>query len=249
MRRQFTTLSAMGLLGFGVLSFSLLAQERTATLLAQSSSAKLLPAIASFVDSLNDQQREQCLLPYTSEHRAQWHFVPMDTRKGLPLMQMQSEQKKVAMEVLQAVVSQIGYEKATGIMQLESLLKQLEGAGGRNERNPEKYYFTIFGDPGAEAHWGLSVEGHHLSLNFVIQGERIVDSTPQFMATNPAVLQETYSDRFPKGYAVLHDEEQLAFDLLHSLDEEQQKATMLAGETPSEIRAAGKVQAPRPLEA
>ncbi len=40
----------------------------------------------------------------------------METRKGLPLMEMKEEQKPVAMKLLRAAVSQLGYDKATKIM-------------------------------------------------------------------------------------------------------------------------------------
>ncbi|MEZ6067043.1 MAG: DUF3500 domain-containing protein [Planctomycetaceae bacterium] len=39
---------------------------------------------------------------------------------------------------------------------------------------------------GLPSAWGLNVEGHHLSLNFVIEGDRVISNTPQCMCTNPA---------------------------------------------------------------
>lgn len=148
------------------------------------------------------------------------------------------------MKVLRAAVSQLGYNKATTIMQLESVLRKLEGPGGANERNPEKYYFTVFGSPAQQAKWGLSIEGHHLSLNFVLQGNRIVDSTPQFFASNPAELKDDFGGKMTKGLRVLRDEEEHGFTLVNSLSEEQLTQAMLPGDTPTEIRAAGTPQPP-----
>jgi hypothetical protein len=168
----------------------------------------------------------------------------MDTRKGLPLMEMEGNQKEAAMAILQTAVSKLGYEKATTIMQLEKILLQLEGPKGEGRRNPEKYYFTLFGTPALKQKWGLSIEGHHLSLNFSLLGNKIVDSTPQFFASNPAELKDDFGPKFPKGMQVLRDEEQLAFELVNSLNEQQLATAMLSGETPSEIRAAGEPQPP-----
>ena len=88
----------------------------------------------------------------------------------------------------------------------------------------------------------MSFEGHHLSLNFVMKGNAIVDSTPQFFATNPASLQDDYGDNFPKGLRVLKEEEEYAFELVNSLDEQQLSKAMLDGDVPSEIRGAGEPQ-------
>jgi hypothetical protein len=205
---------------------------------------QLLPTTTAFLATLSDAQRMQATFEYDSEQRVKWHFIPKKTRKGLPLMEMESAQKEAAMSVLRAALSKVGYEKATTIMQLETVLNQLEDGKGANERNPEKYYFTVFGKPAANAHWGLSIEGHHLSLNFVLQGNRIVDSTPQFFATNPAQLMDSYGENFPKGLKVLGPEEQLAFALVKSLASQQLEKAMLPGETPDEIRGAGEPQPP-----
>ncbi len=196
----------------------------------------------AFLDSLNEKQLAQAKLEFDSEKRVQWHFIPMDTRKGLPLMEMEAPQKELAMKLLQASVSNVGFNKAKKIMSLENVLRQLEGPTSHSRRNPEKYYFTLFGDVGQGKHWGLSVEGHHLSLNFVMKGNKIVDSTPQFFATNPAELKDTYGPEFKKGLQVLRDEEQLGFEMLASLDEAQRKQATLPGDVPSEIRGAGVPQ-------
>lgn len=204
--------------------------------------ARIMPAVNAFLDSLSDEQKAMVMLDFDSSKRVGWHFIPKDTRKGLPIMDMESEQKTVAMKLLRASLSAAGYEKATKIMQLESVLFKLEGEGGANERNPEKYYFTVFGKPGNKDRWGLSIEGHHLSLNFVFRGNKVVDSTPQFFATNPAKLMADYGEGFEKGLRVLRAEEQLGFQLVKSLNGEQLKKAMLPGDAPDEIRGAGKPQ-------
>ncbi len=204
----------------------------------------LVKTAQTFLASLSDKQKMLAVVPFDSEARVKWHFIPMDTRKGLPLMEMEPEQKKAAMKLLTTLVSKSGYEKATKIMGLENVLRKLEGPTSHARRNPEKYYFTIFGDVGPESHWGVSVEGHHLSLNFVLQGNKIVDSTPQFFATNPAELKEDYLPGYEKGLRVLRDEEEAGFDLLASLDADQKKLAMLPGDVPQEIRGAGEPQPP-----
>ena len=127
-------------------------------------------------------------------------------------------------------------------MLLEGVLRELEGDGRRWERDPQKYFVTIFGEPGDQAPWGLSFEGHHLSMNFSFRDGKLVDSTPQFLAANPATIMGDVKGPLGKGTRVLRDEEQLAFDLVNALDEEQQKQAIIAEEALEEIRFAGEAQ-------
>lgn len=216
-----------------------------------SPSSSLVQAAQAFTSLLDEAQKKKAILNYTDAQRVTWQFIPLPTRKGLPLMEMQAEQQKAAMSLLKTAISQLGYDKATKIMSLENVLRELETKKApatadavAERRNPKKYYFTVYGKVGASEHWGLSIEGHHLSLNFVLQGDKIVDSTPQFFATNPAELKDNYGEGFEKGLRVLRDEETLAFDLLGSLKPDQRSAAMIPGATPGEIRGANEPQPP-----
>lgn len=210
-----------------------------------SSKSSLVAVAKVFSSTLDETGKKKAMLAYGDKERVNWQFVPLATRKGLPLMEMTDSQKSAAMILLKAVVSQLGYDKATKIMSLENLLHKLEKQQNWDRRNPNKYYFTIYGTPGESEHWGLSIEGHHLSLNFVMQGDKVVDSTPQFFATNPAELKDNYGEGFEKGLRVLREEESLAFDLLGKLNAEQRKAVQLAGDLPKEIRAPSEAQPPQ----
>lgn len=205
---------------------------------------RLLPAANAFLSSLTDEQRELATFDFDSVKRVQWHFIPKETRKGMPLMDMNEKQQEAAFRLLRSAVSKLGYEKATKIMQLESVLLKLEGPQSAGRRNPEKYYFSIFGKPANKERWGISIEGHHLSLNFVVRGNQVIDSTPQFFATNPATLMDDYGKGFPKGLRVLRAEEQLGFKLVKSFNKAQLSQAMLPGDTPNEIRGAGEPQPP-----
>jgi hypothetical protein len=202
-----------------------------------------LDRVNAFLSLLDETQKAKTVLPFDSEKRVEWHFIPMNSRKGLPLMEMNAQQRKTAMQLLRACLSPEGFQKSQDIMNLERLLKQIEGNKGTNERNPDKYYVTVFGSPDAGQRWGLSFEGHHLSLNFVFQGSRIVDSTPQFMAANPARIATDY-EGFPQGTQVLEPEQQLAFQLLGSLNEAQRGTALLPDAPPAELVNAAT---PQPL--
>ena len=222
-------ISGLLLVGIGCL----LAQPLAAIILAP---ASLTSAANQWIESLDSAQKSKGLLAYESPQRIVWNFIPLETRKGLPLREMTADQQKLAMGVLESALSQRGYQTATQIMSLEGVLRKLEGAGREEWRDPVKYYVTIYGKPAEESIWGMSFEGHHLSLNFVMKGDRVIESTPQFMATNPAELRDSYGDKFPKGMRVLAKEETIAFDLVNSLNDEQKKSAIIADKALAELR-------------
>jgi hypothetical protein len=199
-----------------------------------------------YLSLLDAEQRATSLLPYDTPQRLEWHFIPKPTRKGLQVKDMTQEQRKAARGLLRSCLSEVGYGKADRIMKLENLLHALEkDRSGGPIRDPQRYYFTLFGEPTADGRWGLSIEGHHLSLNFVVEKGRVISSTPTFFAANPALIQaQVPGTDFAKGARVLADEELLAFELVGSLDEQQRKAAVIADKAPAEIRAAGEPQPP-----
>lgn len=209
------------------------------------SGVDMTSAAQKFLAVLSDQARAQAVLDYDTPQRTDWHYIPKPTRKGLQVKEMNDEQRKAAFALLQSALSGAGYGKATKIMQLESILRELEkGRAGGPLRDPERYYFTLFGRPAADGRWGLSVEGHHLSLNFVIQNNQVVSSTPTFFGANPGVLLADYGPGFPRGLRVLAKEEELAFELMKSLTAEQRAKTIVADKAPGDVRDAGKAAPP-----
>ncbi|MCU0877003.1 MAG: DUF3500 domain-containing protein [Pirellulaceae bacterium] len=204
-------------------------------------------AATKFLAALDKDQREAATFKYDDPRRVDWHFIPKEgsqEREGLKIRQMTEPQRKAAHGLLQSVLSEIGYGKVTKIMELENVLAELQKGKSGPIRDAERYYFAIFGTPAADQTWGLSIEGHHLSLNFVIEKGKVISSTPTALCTNPALVMDTYIPAVPKGTRVLDKEETLAFELLGSLDEAQRKAAIIAAKAPSEIRAAGEPQPP-----
>ena len=201
-------------------------------------------AATAWLAGLEEVQRARAQADFEAAARTDWHFVPKPVRKGLSFAEMTAAQREQAHALLKAAVSEAGYGKAMAIMELDELLRRLEGTAAKNTRDSLRYFVTIFGVPGPEGSWGLSVEGHHLSLNFTVRDGVLVDSTPQFMGANPAEVKTTFPGLAAAGSRVLGAEESLAFELVTSLDAEQQKRAVIATQAPAEIRAAGAAQPP-----
>jgi hypothetical protein len=181
-----------------------------------------------FLASLTDEQKAKATFKFEDAERQNWFFVPIE-RKGLQLREMSPHQKHLASGLLSAGLSQSGFFKAVSIMSLEDILRIMEKDNGER-RNPEKYYFSIFGTPGEDTTWGYRVEGHHLSQNFTIVRGKVV-AGPSFYGTNPAEVREG-----PRaGLRVLGAEEDLARDLVKMLDAEQQKTAIFDKTAPKDI--------------
>jgi hypothetical protein len=205
--------------------------------------AQMSAAAGKFLSTLDDAQKQKVRFAYEAPERIQWHFVPLETRKGVPLKEMTELQREAARQLLATALSEAGYKKADSIMNLEKLLQELEGAGRRWPRDWLLYYVTIFGDPAGSGRWGLSWEGHHLSLNFVVENGKVIASTPQFMGANPATVKTGAATA--RDTRVLRDEEQLAFDLLAHFAATQRALAVISPEAPKELRGPNDAQPPR----
>ena len=196
----------------------------------------------SFLATLDEKQKKTAMVEYDSDKRVDWHFIPKKTRKGLAMRDMNSAQRTASLRLLRAALSEAGYDKASKIMLLEGVLRELEGAERNWERDPQKYFVTVFGEPSDKDPWGLSIEGHHLSLNFSFRDGKVVDSTPQFFAANPGEIKNDVSGPLGKGTRVLKAEEQQAFKLIRSLSKENREAAIISKDCPKEVRFAGEAQ-------
>jgi len=195
----------------------------------RTNSASIMTEAANrFLASLTPEQKAKATFQMGDEERMHWFYVPID-RKGLPLREMTPYQKHLASALLSAGLSQTGYIKAVTIMSLEDVLKMMEKDSGER-RNPEKYYFSIFGKPSDTQAWGYRVEGHHLSQNYTIVNGHVVDA-PSFFGDNPAEVRVG-----PRaGLRTLAAEEDLGRDVITSLDPAQRKVAIVEGEVPKDI--------------
>ncbi len=210
---------------------------------ADKSPAAMADAANKFVASLSAEQRPKAAYPFESPERLKWHFIPteMFARNGLTIGEMNDEQRKLAHNLLRSGLSQRGYMTATAIMDLETVLNDIESAArtanpgrGRGNvlvRDPVRYFFSVFGTPSPKGPWGWRVEGHHVSLNFTVLNGSMVASSPAFFGSNPAEVREGPK----KGLRILAAEEDTARALLMSLDTAQRGKAVVAAAAPNDI--------------
>jgi hypothetical protein len=219
-------ISAVALLGLHPLAAS-----------AHDPTSEMAGAANTWLASLNDAQRQTATFEFTDAERVNWHFIPRD-RKGLAWKDMAPAQRHLATGLLASGLSQRGFVKATTIMSLEQVLLELEQGKGP-KRDPENYYWSIFGKPAASGAWGWRVEGHHLAFNFTVVDGHLAAGTPTFLGSNPAEVREG-----PRtGLRALAAEQDLGRALLHSLSPDQLKSAVIADKAPADILSEAKRKA------
>jgi Protein of unknown function (DUF3500) len=184
-----------------------------------------------FLGTLSPELKSQAVFPLKHEERFNFNFVPL-TRKGPTFNEFNEQQKKAALDLLKASLSEQGFKKAVDIMELEKALIIIEKqAPDSRYRDPLNYHFCIFGTPIADKAWGWKFEGHHVSVNFVSTEGKIVSSTPSFFGSNPGIVRIEEQ----KGKQVLKLESELALAFVNSLSAEQLKTVRFSEDAPKEI--------------
>ena len=192
---------------------------------------RMTDAATDFLSSLAEDQKVQAVIDFDDdEERRNWHYTPVE-RKGLTLKNMNGRQVELAHRLLGTGLSGAGVHRARTIIDLEPILGEMEGPGGKWRRDPEIYYVSVFGEPGNDERWGWRFEGHHVSVNYTIVDGEVIGPTPVFLGANPAKVLHGSAE----GVRALKEEEDVARDLLASLDAGQKKAAVVSGDAPADI--------------
>jgi Protein of unknown function (DUF3500) len=195
-------------------------------------------AAADWLASLTAGQRAKACYPFPAqEERTRWYYTPTE-RGGLPLAEMGPVSQRLAHRLVASGLSEGGYATAATVMGLENVLDAGEGwrrgydgrAGPHRGRDPQLYFVSVFGDPGAGS-WAWRVGGHHVALNYTVGTGGEVSASPLFLGANPARTPLVGPDVLRPLAAV----EDRARGLLDALAPDQRATAMLAAEAPGDI--------------
>jgi hypothetical protein len=179
--------------------------------------------------------------PFTDDRARRWIEYRPEARPGACIADMDTQARKAAHRLLATGLSEHAYAQAMAIIALEEVLDRQEGWARRRHSND--YWVTVFGDPGGDGPWSWRFEGHHLSVTMTVCGDE-VSPAPVFLGANPARV--AYG-----GQAVsrpLPLEEDLARELLTSLDAGQRSAAVVSDEPPSDIHSGTRPRAAQRIE-
>ena len=89
------------------------------------------------------------------------------------------------------------------------------------------YWMTVMGTPSATEPWGWQLDGHHVIINYYVQGDQVV-MTPTFVGSEPVTAT---SGKYA-GTSVLQDEQNRGLAFINSLDAAARaKATVAPAKT------------------
>ena len=190
-------------------------------------------AAQRWLAGLDAGQRDRATFPFASDERFVWAYTP-GHREGLAIADMSAPQREAALGVVDAALSLRGATEVRAVIALEPVLGEIERESGRPgwpRRDPELYWFAIFGDPGDDSPWAWRVGGHHVAVELTIAGGRVIGSAPSFLGANPATIP---SGPMAGGRA-LDGEETLARALLASLTPAQRTVAVVDPVAPPDI--------------
>ena len=198
-------------------------------------------AVRAWLDGLDAAQRAAATFPFAGPERFAWDYRPGD-RGGLALADMRAAQRAAAMAVVGAAMSARGADEVAAVIALEPILGALEregGRAGRIRRDPDQYWFAVFGDPDSGTPWSWRIGGHHVAIHLTVADDRIVGSTPSFLGANPAVVPSGPT----AGARALVGEEALARALVDGLSTEQRAVAIVDPVAPPDIHSGNGARA------
>jgi uncharacterized protein DUF3500 len=177
----------------------------------------LAGAATRFLGSLSEPARAKATYAFGDAERRRWHWTTPAgfPRHGLPLREMNPEQRDLALALLRAGSSEAGHGKLLDIMSLQRDLNN----------DPELYYVTVFGAPGGPDPWGWRFEGHHISRNVAVVGDRVT-MTPFFLGAWPTASRA--------GLRPMQREEEAPRELARSLEGPRRAAAVFQSRTLTE---------------
>jgi hypothetical protein len=193
---------------------------------------EITAAVRSWLEGLGAGQREQATFPFDTDERFAWQYTP-GPREGLPIAAMDAAQRTAATGIVRASLSERGAREVEAVMALEAVLGELERAEGRagsERRDPELYWFAVFGDPDSGP-WSWRVGGHHIAIQLTLADGRVAGSAPSFLGANPAVVPSGPET----GRRTLPGEEELARQLLAGLPATQRATAVVDDSAPADI--------------
>ncbi len=207
---------------------------------AREVAARMAAAAAAWLDALDPAQREVAAGRVPSPdaesdaERRRWFYTPTD-HGGLPLGAQRPAQQSLAHQLVATGLSTAGYVTVATIIGLDNILDRVEGWtvdwGRERGRDPGLYYLRVFGEPGGTEPWGWRFGGHHVSLNNLIADGMVVSTTPCFFGADPAVSPLLG----PAPLRPLGGTEDLARELVRSLDSQRTARAILLDRAPSDI--------------
>ncbi|WP_439576825.1 DUF3500 domain-containing protein [Elioraea sp.] len=210
-----------------LITLAALAASMPRAVRAASDAAAITDAASAYLREAADDPRAR--LAWDDPRRTDWHWFPSrfrPNREGVPIGEMSAPLRRAAHALLEASTTGPGAAKAHAIISLQHELRR---------GDPGAYFVSVYGTPG-EGHWGWGIEGHHLSLNYAVHGDRIA-AGPIFLGAHPTRVEAGERARL-RAMAAEEDEARAA---LLALPAALRERAIVAEHTPRDTRTRNAV--------
>ncbi len=160
---------------------------------------------------------------------ARWSYLPGD-RPGLSLEHADPELLGQVNDLLVGSQSELGVDLVRGAIDVER--ERRRSITGETP-DGDRYWLRIHGTPGGDAPWAWRLNGHHVGVHVVVDGDAFT-ATPHFIGSEPAHV----TDGPLAGTRLLGREEDLARELLAQLSAGQREQAISSETAPDDILSA-----------
>ncbi|MEM9630350.1 MAG: DUF3500 domain-containing protein [Pseudomonadota bacterium] len=175
-----------------------------------------------FLNVLTEEQRRLAHYELDSPERYEWTNVPVrGDVGGLQLGDLEAEQMNGFCDLMASLLSGYGFEKIRSIMQGDDLRSIIDGEPNTGV-GVEAFRVSLFGDPSDTSRWAVQLDGHHIALNFTLEGDHY-SMSPSFIGTYPKEFTVAGTKFTPMAGEV-----DLAFQFLDSLTEPQRSDAVIS---------------------
>ncbi|QYX76061.1 DUF3500 domain-containing protein [Streptomyces akebiae] len=194
----------------------------------KANTAEVVTAAEAFLKTLSDDQKDTALYDFDDEAKAKgWSNFPTSfvERNGIEFADLDDDQKAAALKVMEAALSDQGYEELEEIRIADAYLGEVGssgsggGPGGGDDYSADKYFLALFGEPSETEQFMVQFGGHHAAYN-ITYFEDDVSLSPTLTAIEPSEFETGGT-----SYAPLQDKRDTTIAAIGSLgDSELEKA-------------------------
>ncbi|APA90552.2 DUF3500 domain-containing protein (plasmid) [Paraburkholderia sprentiae WSM5005] len=178
-------------------------------------------AAAHWLAALDSSIRDKVSFSLDSDLWRHWQNTPLILRDSqVELLELPMPQRELALEIVQASLSSSGHQRVRDVMSNNLFLGRLIDL--TELLNEWSFTMSIFGTPSVEQPWGWQLFGHHLALNCIFVGRRMVLS-PVFIGLEPDHGHGEESRRLFRPH------EERALRLMRSLGDAERSRAALYG--------------------
>lgn len=193
--------------------------------------AEVVTAVNAFLATLDANQRSAVKFDFADNlSRQTWSNFPTTVvaRKGVPLRDLNEEQRSAVLNILKVALSDAGYRQVLDTRKSDDWLAA-NSNGGKDGFGNLLYYIAIYGEPSDTAPFMVQFGGHHVARPLTYNGDK-VSQTPQFVGTEPTAF-----DLDGVHYEPVKAEASAMFGLLAALSDEQRSAAKMTSGTVNDL--------------